>query len=259
MQLFVISALLTISPPCLAQSCPDVDPSAGYPVVARALAGAAVTPEWLQEVARSVAYRWRVPSRRRNAYAGWDRVRRRLLPPEPRWADDWQPTAGQEASITLVFLPDGSVTGLVSEPSGDPTFDESLVSIWENPMPASPSFPHTDMADGDTIVAVVDLGTEPHGEAHGMIRFAAQQTPIELNRSSLRIRFSQQSSAPPPRVTVKYDVSPTGRVVPNSIEFLGSVSVEFERAIREGLLAAHFGAPTSNCRSIGQTVVQVIG
>lgn len=126
-------------------------------------------------------------------------------------------------------------------------------------MPASPSYPSLSLDDGDSLVVVVELGNEPEGEAPGIMRFAAHQTPMKLHRSTLRIRFSQSSAAPPPRVTVKYDVSPTGRVIPSSIEFLGHIDFEFEQAIREGLLAASFDAPTSDCRRIAQTVVQVIG
>lgn len=126
-------------------------------------------------------------------------------------------------------------------------------------MPASPPYPVVSLDEGDSLVVEVELGKEPEGEGEGLVRFAAHQTPIELHRSTLRISFSQRGTARPPRVTVKYDVDPTGRVNSNSIEFLGHVEFELEQAIREGLSGARFEAPTSNCRSVAQTVVQVIG
>src|SRR5262245_28290089 len=56
--------LLPLSAP--GQECPNVDPASGYPVSASSEMTA--DSAWLSGVARAAAYRWQVPSRRRNAY-----------------------------------------------------------------------------------------------------------------------------------------------------------------------------------------------
>ncbi len=44
----------------------------------------AADSSYLRSAARALAYRWPVPSRRRETYTQWRRVRRRVLPPNSR-------------------------------------------------------------------------------------------------------------------------------------------------------------------------------
>jgi TonB family protein len=241
------------------QSCPDVDPAAGYPV--SAVSDGPVNLEWLTVVARSAAYRWKVPSRRRNLYAGWERVQRRTLPPEPRWADDWTSKADHQAIATLVLFRNAERNRLeLTETSGDKTFDESLRSIVNDPMPASADFPALPKDAADSVVIGMVFGAVPSGERVALVRFAAHQTRIELDRASLRIDPPAGHRGDFPIMTVKYDVTESGRVNPASIEFVRSTGGRaYENAVRDGLVRARFTPPTSNCRPVSQTVVQTFG
>lgn len=251
--------LLTLPSIVSGQSCPDVDPAAGYPV--SAVSDGPATPEWLTAVARSAAYRWKVPSRRRNLYTGWERVQRRTLPPEPRWADDWSPKANHQVTATLVLFRNTRRNRLeLTEVSGDKTFDESLRTIVNDPMPASADFPALPNEAVDSVVIRMILGTVPSDEVVGVVRFAAHQTRIELDRASLRIDPPAGHRGDFPTTTVKYDVTESGRVNPVSIEFVRSTGGRvYENAIRDGLVRARFTPPTSNCRPVAQTVVQTFG
>jgi hypothetical protein len=245
-----------------AQNCPNVDPTTGYPVVATAPAQPALNVTWLTAVASAAAYRWRVPSHSRNAYTGWDQLRTRTLPPEPRWADDWSPDARERVKVELVFYPGKQRTrGRVVTPSGNDQFDRTLSSIWDDPMPAAPAFPAVPSGvSGDSVVVALSLGAWPDSSRRGgIVRFAAVQTRIQVVPNTLRVATPSGMRGRVPRTTVKYDVTTAGSVDPASIEFLDGVDPELEDAIRTGLRAAQFRPPTSNCRPIVQSVVQTFG
>ena len=244
-----------------AQSCPNIDPATGYPLAVTLPEGTPADSAWLQSAAHAAAYRWRVPSRQRNAYVGWGRVQRRLLPPEPRWADDWSPEPTHRAVLRVVMFRDGrKPRSEIIKPSGDKAFDQSLGSIADEPMPASPPLPAFPAGiTADSMMLRVTLGELPDAAVRGLIRFAAVQTRIRLSPGSLRVQFNSLASDRIPKITVKYDVQADGSVDPRSIQFLQSGPDAMERAIREGLFGARFTAPTSNCRSIAQTVVQTFG
>lgn len=256
----LILACMLAAAPAAAQSCPDADPEAGYPITATVDEPAADSA-WLTSVARAAAYRWRVPSRRRGAYAGWERVERRILPPEPRWADDWTPGGAHRAILRLVLYRDGRRPRreLVSA-SGDGRFDGSLASIVDDPMPGAPPLPELPAGwNADSLVVLLTFGEEPETAVRGRVRFAAAQTPVELHRNTLRVLPPRGFSRSFPRTTVKYDVREDGRVDVRSIEFLRPVPHAVERAIRDGLRGARFSPATSNCRPVAQTVVQTFG
>lgn len=259
--LLVVWLLLCMPLSVSSQVCPDVDPGSGYPVAATLDTQGTVPSQWLDAVATAAETRWRVPSRRRNAYSGWKRVKHRTLPPEPRWADDWIPTDTPVAILRVVLFRDGrSPLGHVVAGSGEKRFDETLSSIWRDPMPGAPTFPgFPSTYAADSAVVSLYLGKLPDTEIVGVERFAAVQTPVELNRSTLRVSVPGGRSGATPRVTVKYDVTETGTVDGGSIEFLSMASYEFQEAIRSGLMRARFRPPTSNCRPIRQSVVQTFG
>lgn len=260
-ELLVLWGLLGLPTDVVSQACPDVDPDSGYPLAATMDTPGVVPSQWLDEVAAAAAYRWKVPSRQRNAYAGWERVSQRVLPPEPRWADDWKPSGSSLALIQLVVFRDGRAPlGSVVAGSGEKRFDETLSSIWQDPMPGAPPFPALPSAyEADSAVVTIHLGKLPEATMIGVARFAAVQTPVDLNRNTMGFAVPGSRGGGPPRVTVKYDVNEAGRVDQESIEFLTRASYEVEDAIRGGLMRARFKPPTSNCRAIRQSVVQTFG
>lgn len=247
------------------QECPGGDPGSGYPIAATFDGAMPADSAWLAAVAGASAYRWRVPSRRRNAYAGWERVQRRLLPPEPRWADDWSPEASHRAVLRVVLFRNERKPRVdVIKPSGDKRFDETVASMVEDPMPASPALPGLPPgSERDSIVVHLTLGDIPSAGVQGVVRFAAVQTRVELVRNSLQVVPTVGTSpgrpASVPPVTVKYDVRENGTVDEASIEFLSGAASGMEMAIREGLRLARFKPATSNCRPIAQSVVQTFG
>ena len=58
-------------------------------------------------LAEAVERRWEVPSPRRREHVAPDERLSRIVPPEPRWADDWFPTARHAARISATFYRDG--------------------------------------------------------------------------------------------------------------------------------------------------------
>ncbi len=241
-------------------------PGGGYIVAAASADSLVALPQaFLDALARAAAYRWRVPSRARNDFTNWERVSRRTLPPEPRWADDWQPEARHRAVMVLTLYRDGRARAADPAPgSGDRVFDRSLRSIAAEPMPAAPPLPPwPDGVAGDSLRVALYFGHDSVPAPHGAIRFAAMQTPVRLSEAS-RVPFSvpRGPGTPPPavrRAVVKYDVSELGQVVPRSIQFLEVSDREFERAIEDNLRNRRFEPATQNCRPIPMTVVQRYG
>lgn len=183
------------------------------------------------------------------------------MPPVPRWADDWSPKTNHQVTATLVLFRNAERNRLeLIEVSGDKTFDESIRSIVVDPMPASADFPTLPGEATDSVVVKLTFGDVPPEEGVGLVRFAAHQTRIELDRGSLRVDPPAGHRGDFPAITVKYDVSESGRVNPASIEFVRSSGGRaYENAVREGLMRARFTPPTSNCRPVAQTVVQTFG
>jgi hypothetical protein len=249
--------------PAQAQNCPLPDGMLGYPLSAAATELGQLDSTFLGELASAAAYRWRVPSRRRTTYLGWDRVRRRLRTPEPRWADDWKPETKHRARMTLVLHRGGRVA--VAGPptgSGDRTFDESLSSIVDAPMPAAPPFPALpSTVSADSVLVDLVFGEVPSGTA-ATVRFAAQQRPVRLVPGTLNVVAPRDAGTPNARnrrATVKYDVFIEGTVDPGSIEILESSDAEIGRAIEQALRSARFTPAQSNCRAVAQSVVQTFG
>jgi hypothetical protein len=236
----------------------------GYPLLVRAAADVPLDTVYLNAVARAFAYRWQVPSQRRNDFAGWRRVRHRTLPPEPRWADDWAPAASHRARMRVTVYANGQVRAADPEPaSGDRVFDHSLRTIATDPMPGAPALPALPAAAGpDSLVLDVTFGPADTSGIVGIARFAASQGRVVVQPGTLNVevpRGATRSSALPRGATVKYDVTELGVVPPTSIEVLDSSDRELSDAIRNGLLRARFQPAESNCRAITMTVVQRFG
>lgn len=242
--------------PYVTRSCPLPDSARGYPLTAIALGDAPLDTAWLTEWARAAAYRWKVPSRRRDEHTGYARVTSRVLPDQPRWADDWKPKARHRAEVYLMLGP----KGVIGEPdmrsvSGDPLFDESLETILTDPMPSSPRLPAAPFNGPDTVRILLRFGIEPQaGERFGMVRFARQQRPVRVVPGWLTVR-----GLPTDRAVVKYDVGHDGRVVPMSVQVLESPSAGFANALQNGLYDARFTPAQADCRTITLTVVQIFG
>lgn len=235
----------------------------GYALVVRATGEPVLDSALLSSIARAVAYRWEVPSKRRNEFAGLQRLRTRTLPPEPRWADDWTPGEQHRAVVSLTLHRNRKVR--IGEPrpaSGDVLFDRSLRSIASDPMPGAPALPAIPNGlQGDSLVVEVLFGAPETADGPGVIRFAASQSPVQLVPGTLLVVPTSSSNTPSAqrRATVKYDVTELGHVVPSSLEILESSDRELTNAIRDGLMRAQFRPAMSNCRAISLSVVQRFG
>lgn len=246
--------------PFQTRACPVPAATEGYPVWARAADGTALDSAWTRAVADAVARRWEPPSRRRGSFAALDRLRDRIQPPEPRWPDDWAPSARHVARVE-VTLRRGARPGeaIVTTPSGDRAFDRTLTALFHHGAPGSPELPALP-AGLDSVRLVVGFGTEPE-EGAGMVRFAAQQTPLAVVPGSLNVArpIDPGRTGPPMPVTVKYDVDGRGRINPASIEVLAGSDRSMTRAVEAGLLRARFTPAHSNCRPVSLSVVQQFG
>lgn len=256
------------------------DASRGFPVFVSAADGSVADTAFLNGAARAIAYRWQVPSSRRGEFREWSRVLNRIIPPEPRWADDWIPGDEHTARMTVTLYRDGHVTGAApSAVSGDPAFDASLKSIVHEPLVGGPAFPALP-ADikADSLVLRVAFGGYDEPQPRGVVRFAAVQTLAVLDSASMPTqrategprggRTSRNTGAfggmqaastvggGSQRATVKYDIMETGEVRALSIEFFEVSDAAMQKLITDRLRAARFTPPTQNCRAVAQTVLQ---
>lgn len=246
--------------PFLTRACPVPTAVRGYPVWARAADGTALDSAWTRSVADAVARRWEPPSRRRGTFPGLIRLRERIQPPEPRWPDDWTPSARHVARVE-VTLRRGDVPGeaTVTTPSGDRGFDRTLPVLFREGAPGSPELPALP-AGVDSVRLVVGFGTEPEAGA-GSVRFAAQQTALAVVPGSLNINRppGPPIPGPPQPVTIKYDVDASGRLIPGSIDVLEGADRSLVNAVQTGLQRASFTPARSNCRPVALSVVQQFG
>jgi hypothetical protein len=236
----------------------------GYVVAVTAVGAPSIDSAYLAAFARSAAYRWQVPSRQRADYSNWRRVRRRTLPPEPRWADDWRPEGPHRAQLILTVYRNGKLRATDPDSvSGDRAFDRSLRSIANDPMPGAPPIPAFPAAvSGDSLVVRLYFGYDSVPESHGSIRFAAEQTPVRLTSAPLSVTAPRGPGTPPSGsrgAVFKYDVTELGEILPASVEVLESSDHDYEVAVRDNLLRQHFQPATQNCRPVGMSVVQRFG
>jgi hypothetical protein len=216
---------------------------------------------YLQAMAHALAYRWPVPSKRRDSYGPWRRVRRRALPPAPRWADDYTPNDALRARFVFVIPRRGRPR--VADPalmSGDEVFDRSLRLMVTDPLPASPDLPSFPASvTADSIVITVHLGAVPDSVRAGTIRFTGSQRPVELVPGTLEFNAPRGGFTPPASqrfATVKYDVNVHGQVVPSSIEILDSSDRELADAVRAALVRARYRAADQDCGPVTISVLQ---
>ena len=259
----VVMALTLAASPSLkmyAQQCPGVDSMQGYPLTVSWAAGSGPDSAWLGAFGRAAAFRWQTPSRRRGDVSGWRRVRERTLPPEPRWADDWSPSALHRAEMAVTVYADGRLrAGDPGPASGDPFFDRTLPTIVNAPMPGAPRWPDWPYGmASDSVVLLLSFGIEDVPGPHAVVRFAAQQSPVRVLPGTLRVAApgGSASGGLTRRVTVKYDVTEAGTVAAGSIEVVDSPDPSLSRAIRRALGAARFEPAQSNCRPVRTSVVQ---
>ena len=236
-------------------------------------AGEAVTLDttFLTAAARSFAHRWMVPSAKREVVLGWARVRERTLPPEPRWADDWFPGEEDRAMVTVMLYKDGRVRTVVAKSlSGDTLFTQSLASMVDAPLPTSPAVP-TIPAElkADSLMLKLSFGFDDVMGTRGVQHFAAIQTPALLEGpiggaagggagSGRRNRPGGSANEGSVRLTLKFDVTATGEVKPNSIEVIESTDAGAATRVRDMLSRVRLKPATSNCRDIPLTVLQFI-
>ncbi len=236
-------------------SCPLAPEALGYPVSVTVLDGVPRDTAWLGEWARAVAHRWQVPSRRRGAHTNFRRVRTRVLPDAPRWADDWTPETRHRAELVITVGRDGVGPVEVRQSSGDPIFDRTLTSIVDDPMPASPEWPALPEGVATPVRLAVGLGIEPtEGVRAGLIRFARQQRPVRVVPGTLRVNGQAGDQA-----VVKYDVGGDGRMLPGTFQLLDGGFGRFGRAVESGLMSARFTPAQGDCVPIALTVVQSFG
>jgi len=242
--------------------CPIADGAQGYPVWVKAADGTTLDSAFAHALADAVARRWEPPSARRGSIPGLSRLRSRILPPEPRWPEDWSPEARHVARGEVTLRRAGRPALLrVVQPSGDRAFDRSLEPILRDGAPASPDLPALPAGlAGDSLRVTIGFGGAPEAGA-AVVRFAVHQEPVRVVPGSLNVLRPAQSGTDgrPPAATVKYDVDPAGRLVPGSVEVLDSSDRAFAAAVRDGLIRARFTPAQSNCRPVSLSVVQTFG
>jgi hypothetical protein len=246
--------------PYQTSTCPLPADVQGYPVTVRADGSTAVDSAFARALADAVARRWEVPSQRRSGFGNLGSVHGRIVPPEPRWADDWSPGAEHTARMAVTFYRDGrAAAARVVRGSGDRLFDRSLATIfgrspYDHPLPAFPAG-----AAADSVQLLVGLGETPDAGTLAVKRFAAQQSPVRVVEGTLRInaqRAAWGTGASGVRFAiVKYNVNEQGRLV-GEVETIRSSDREMSLAVGNGLAQARFEPARSNCRVIAQSVVQ---
>jgi len=246
--------------PFQTSACPAPAGVQGYPVWVRAADGSALDSAYARALADAVARRWEPPSRRRASYDGLSRLRDRIQPPEPRFPDDWAPSATHVARLEVTLRRNGRPgEARVTAPSGDRAFDRSLPALFREGAPGGPELPALP-AGADSARVIVGFGGAPE-EGAASVRFAVQQSPLEVVPGSLQVDRPRTpgASSEQPHATVKYDVDPSGTLVPSSIQFLASSGREMEQNVRAALMRARFVPARSDCRAVALSVVQQFG
>jgi hypothetical protein len=240
--------------------CPVPANVRGYPVSVRSAGAEALAPTFAAALAEAAARRWEVPSRRRATFAGLAEVQGRIVPPEPRWANDWFPGAEHVARLAVTLYRDGREPSVqVVRASGDRLFDRSLPTLFGRSPYPHPLPPYPAALATDSLRVLVSLGEES-GDPAAVVRFAAQQSPVRVVPGSLRVMPPAPSggaAAARPSAVVKYDVDTDGRIA--AIQVLRSSSPDMAEAVAAGLRTARFIPSRSNCRPIAQSVVQSFG
>ena len=252
------TALAQEGSPFHTTTCPVPAGVQGYPVTVQAVDLSDMDSSYAAALAEAVARRWLVPSpRRRDHVSPGERISR-IVPPEPRWADDWLPTARHVARISATLYRGGRrPSATVIRASGDALFDASLASIFGDSPHDHPLPPFPAAVTGDSIRVIVGLGEAPDSAAIGVARFAAQQRPARMTTRP-RITAPPLPGPGAPRFArVKYDVGADGRI--GQVEVLATSDPGFASAVRAGLRQGRFAPPQSNCRPISQTMVQNFG
>lgn len=268
------------------------EPERGFPVFVKSADGAVEDGDFLTAAARAIAFRWQVPTMRRNAFREWSRVKDRLVPPEPRWADDWIPGDEHRAQVAMVLYRDRRLKAAAPKPpSGDELFDNSLLSIAADPATGGPALPGLPSSvKADSVLLSVYFGGDDQAQPTGVVRFAQVQTPATPDRGAL-----EAGGGPPAtgsvatsegggrggrggrgggegggdrggdrgggdrgrRAIVKFDVMATGEVKQESIEVLESADAAMTTMIKANLQRARFKPATSNCKPVSLTIVQI--
>lgn len=258
-------ALLAASPagaqdsPFQARSCPVPQGMLGYPVWVQALDGTALDSAYAQSLADAVARRWLPPSPRLRSYTALNRGRNRMLPPEPRFPDDWRPQAQHVARAEVTLRRRGRHDVRVATPSPDREFNRSVEGAFGERAHAEPDLPALP-AGLDSARIVVGFGTAPEAGA-SVVRFAVHQTPVTVVQGTLQVARPRLpgNRAVPPSATVHYDVDAVGNIVPSSIQVLASSDRAMDDGVRAGLLRARFIPAQNNCRPVAMSVVQQFG
>jgi hypothetical protein len=252
------TALAQEGSPFHTTTCPIPAGVQGYPVTVRAVDPGEMGPSYAAALAEAAARRWLVPSPRRRDYVAPGERISRTVPPEPRWADEWQPMARHVARIAATLYRDGRrPSARVVSASGDTLFDASLGSIFGDSPHDHPLPPFPVAITADSVQVIVGLGETPDSAAAGVARFAAQQRPARMTTRP-RITAPPLDGPRAPRFArVKYDVDADGRI--GQVEVLATSDPGFASAVRAGLRQARFAPPQSNCRPISQTMVQNFG
>lgn len=237
--------------------CPVGAGVEGYPVWVRAADGSPLDSAYAHALADAAARRWEPPSRRRGSIPGLGRLRTRILPPQPRWPDDWAPEARHVARGEVTLRRTGRPAAMaVVQPSGDRAFDRSLEDIFRDGAPGGPQVPALPPGTaGDSLRVIVGFGGTPDPGA-AVVRFAVHQEPVRVVPGTLQVRRPSQFGPVVPSATVKYDVDADGRLVPGSVEVLASTDRAFSENVRGALEGARFTAARSNCRPVSLSVVQ---
>jgi TonB family protein len=241
--------------PFQARACPVPAGVEGYAVW---VTGDGVDAAYARALADAVARRWEPPSRRRASFDGLNRLRDRIQPPEPRFPDDWAPAAAHVARVEITLRRTGRPDeARVAASSGDRAFDRSLTGLFREGAPGAPDLPALPAGADSVRVTVGFGGAAPAGA--GLVRFARQQSPVEVVPGSLQVTPPRGASGSTAHATVKYDVDPSGALVASSIQFLSSSDREMEQNVRAGLLRARFQPARSDCRAVALSVVQQFG
>jgi hypothetical protein len=128
-------------------------------------------------------------------------------------------------------------------------------------VPAPPRIPDSLGTDSVRVRLLFGAAPPSDGRPHGLVRFAAAQTPVRV-ASAVPFSVPSRPGAMPPaarRAIVKYDVNENGTIRIGSVEVVYANDRDFEHAIVENLYRQQLQPATQNCRPIAMTVLQRFG
>lgn len=247
-------------------SCPIPAEARGYPVSASS-ANQQLTPQFLRTVARAVAGHWATDDDHWQVHDQLSVAMQRMAATFDQGdsfsRDEWQPSAGDSATLLLVYRGDTKPEVRPSHARRTTRFESRALRAVQMAIERSAAgrvmrdtLPLTAPGTLDSTVVVVAFGKEPDARG-GVARFAAQERRVRLLPGGTR------PSLPPTvmpfrdgRVHIAFVVLPDSTVDLSTVHVIESSDAVLSSAVLHALPGSRYSPAQIDCRTVPMLVTQ---